>query len=74
MRGVFYYRSMKIDVDALARLEAVVKATGTQRAAAKQLGLSQAYIGDLLKGNRTFSDRILGKLGLRRTVIEAKAS
>ena len=65
---------MKIDVDAVARLRAVVKQEGSQKAAAKRLGCGPVYIGDLLKGQRAFSDKILQRLGLRRTVIEAKAS
>ena len=60
---------MKIDVDAAARLRAIVKQEGTQRAAALKLGISQGQLFDLLKGNRGFSDQMLAKLGLRRTVV-----
>lgn len=62
---------MKIDVDAAARLRAIVKREGSQRNAAKHLDISEVYICDLLKGRRDFSENILAKLGLRRTVIEA---
>lgn len=62
---------MKIDIDAQARLRALVKTAGSQKEAAEQLGFSQAYVNDLLKGRRVFSEPILEALGLRRTVIEA---
>jgi predicted transcriptional regulator len=64
---------MKIDVDAQARLLAVVKRAGTQAKAAQELGCSQSYVHELLKGTRGFSEPMLAKLGLRRTVIEAKS-
>ncbi len=63
---------MKIDVDALPRLQALVKAAGTNRAAAKQLEISEQHVGDLLHGRRGFSEAVLAKLGLRRTVVEMK--
>lgn len=62
---------MKTDVDAIARLRKVVEQTGTQTAAAEQLGLTQGEVSILLAGRRAFSDETLAKLGLRRTVIEA---
>ena len=64
---------MKIDEDAAEALRAVVKSQGTQLAAAKRLGCSEAYVSDLLRGRRGFSDEMLGKLGLRRTIIADKA-
>jgi plasmid maintenance system antidote protein VapI len=60
---------MKIDVDALARLRALVKQEGSQKNAAMRLGCHPVHVGDLLKGRRTFSDSMLARLGLRRTVI-----
>lgn len=63
---------MKIDVDAIARLRALITEVGTQREAAKRLGCSQVHVSDLLNGRRPFSDGMLAKLGLRRTVIEAR--
>ncbi len=60
---------MKIDVDAVARLRQVVTEEGNQERAAARLRCSPVHIGDLLRGRRTFSDKMLGKLGLRRTVI-----
>jgi len=63
---------MKIDVDAVARLRALCEAQGTQRDAAKHLGCSAPHVVDLLRGRRRFSDAMLAKLGLRRTVIEAR--
>ncbi len=65
---------MKIDVDAVKCLEALVETHGTQRAVAERLGCSEVYICDLLRGRRTFSDVMLSKLGLRRTIIAEKKS
>ncbi len=64
---------MKIDVDAVAKLWEVVKREGTQQNAAARLEIAPSHLGDLLHGRRTFSDAMLAKLGLRRTVIEAKS-
>lgn len=61
-------------MDALARrkLAAHVTRFDTQALAAKNLGISAQYLGDLLKGRRTFSESILGKLGLKRSIQEAR--
>lgn len=58
------------DVNAMDRLRAVVAREGTQRQAARWLGVTEAYVSDLMNGRRKFSDRILGKLGLERQVVE----
>jgi predicted transcriptional regulator len=60
---------MQIDVDALAALRRFVARYETQRQAAEALGFTQAYLSDLLKEQRPFSDNVLAKLGLRRTII-----
>lgn len=52
------------------RLEAHVARYRTQREAAAALGITQPYLSDLLQGRRTFSDAILGKLGLRWAVVK----
>lgn len=44
---------------------------GTQRKAAVSLGISQAYLSDLLLGRREFSPAMLEKLGLRKIVVKA---
>lgn len=41
----------------------------TQAAAAKALGITPAYLSDLVNGRRDLSDKMLTKLGLRRTVV-----
>ena len=46
----------------------------SQAAAAIELGVSAAYLVDLKRGRRGFSDVMLEKLGLRRVVIDRKAS
>ncbi len=64
---------MKIDVDATERLKALVKAHGTQKATAAHLGCTEGHVCDLLHSRRTFSDVMLSKLGLRRTIIAEKS-
>ncbi len=60
---------MKIDVDATKHLRALVDTHGTQKAVAERLKCSESVICDLLAGRRTFSNQMLAKLGLRRTVV-----
>jgi predicted transcriptional regulator len=51
-------------------LQALVTRLGTQRKAAKHLGVSQAYVSDVLKRRRPMSERLLGKLGFQRVVVQ----
>jgi DNA-binding transcriptional regulator YdaS (Cro superfamily) len=60
---------MSKDIDPKAWLRALVGRHGTQKAAAKALGVSPAYLSDMLMGRRDISERILAKLGLRRAVV-----
>lgn len=60
---------MKVDIDARAQLEAHIRLAGSQRELARRWGISQQYINQLLHGQRPFSEAILTKLGLRRTVV-----
>ena len=62
---------MKHDIDPLEVLKAQVAEAGGQVELAKRFNLSQAYISDLLRGRRGFSDQMLDRIGLRRTVIKA---
>lgn len=59
-------------VDPLERLRALVAQHGTHQATAAALGVSQAYLSDILKGARTVSPRMLALLGLQRIVVEQK--
>jgi hypothetical protein len=54
-------------------LRRYVAGRGTQRAAAKELGMSQAYLCDLLHGRRRASDALLATLGLRRREVVERA-
>ena len=56
--------------DPVKALRCEVARHGTQRAAAQRFGVSQAYLSDLLRGNRSFSDDMLRMLGLRRVVVK----
>ncbi len=59
-------------VDPYKALDAFVVECGTQREAAKRLGVTPQHISDLLGQRRTVSVRILKRLGLKRAVISAK--
>jgi transcriptional regulator with XRE-family HTH domain len=45
-----------------------VQKAGSQRALAEQLGVSQPFLNDVLKGNREPSAKLLEPLGLVRVV------
>ncbi len=63
---------MKAEVDAVAALQQLVNKAGSQAAAAERLQVVPSVVSEMLKGRRKFSDAMLAKLGLRRTVIAAK--
>jgi len=50
-------------------LDQLIARLGSQKAAAKHLGVSQAYVNDLAKRRRPMSAKILGKLGYKRVVV-----
>ena len=60
--------------DPRAALLEFIASQGTQKSAAAALGVSATYLVDLKRGRRGFSDVMLEKLGLRRVVIDRKAS
>ena len=62
------------ELNPVERLQAFVARFPTQKAAAEALGISNVYVSDLLNGRRDINDKMLAKLGLRRTVIEARKS
>ena len=51
------------------RLAAVIRAAGSQRAAAAQLGVSFAYLNDVVRGRRAVSARLARALGLERVTV-----
>lgn len=50
-------------------LSQMVDEKGSQSAVAKWLGVSDAYLSDILNGNRGVSDDIARKLGYRKVVV-----
>lgn len=54
--------------EALKRIRDLVKRSGSQVAAAKELNISPAFLGDILRGARPISDNVAQKLGYRRVV------
>ncbi len=59
---------VKVDIDARAKLVAAIKQAGGQRALAREWGVSQQYLCDVVNGRRPISESILDRLGLRRVV------
>lgn len=57
--------------EVLQALRDAVSAAGSQRTYATRIGVSQAYLGDVLHGRRHPSERVLSALGLRRIVVIA---
>lgn len=57
--------------EVLDALAAAVDAAGSQRAFTRNIGLSQAYVADVLAENRQPGERVLEALGLKRIVIIA---
>ncbi len=57
-----------------ARLRAAVKQAGDQQTYARQIGISPAYLSDVLNARREPGDSILSALGLRKQVryVEAR--
>jgi hypothetical protein len=51
------------------QLEKAVEAAGTQTAWAKRHGISVAYVNDLLRERKEFSDAVARKLGYRRVLM-----
>ncbi len=58
-------------VDPIEALRAFVATHQTQRQAAAALGISQAYLSDILNERRDVSETVLEKLGLKRIVVKA---
>ena len=50
-------------------LTVMIDERGSQRAVAQELGVSQAYLGDVLHGRRGVSAKLAGKLGYERVVV-----
>lgn len=59
------------NAEVLAALREAVSAAGSQRTYASQIGVSQAYLGDVLHGRRAAGERVLSALGLKRITVIA---
>lgn len=51
-----------------------IRAAGSQKAWAQAIGVSEAYLSDVLNGRRDPGESILGPLGLRKEVRYVKVS
>jgi len=54
-------------------LQQEVQRKGTQAALAKELGITAAYLGDVLNGKRMPGPTLLNALGFRRVITYEKA-
>lgn len=52
--------------------KAYVERCGGQKAAALKLGCSPQFVGQLFHGHKRVPDAMLGKIGLRRSVVAVK--
>lgn len=52
-----------------AALQQAVDQVGSQRTYASSIGISQAYLADVLNSRRAAGDKILAVLGLRRVAV-----
>lgn len=59
------------EVDPQEALQSFLAQYATRGDAASALSCSQQHLSDLLRGNRTFSPRLLKKLGLKLSVVKA---
>jgi transcriptional regulator with XRE-family HTH domain len=53
-------------------LQRRVQTAGTQAALAKELGITAAYLGDVLNGKRKPGPTVLNALGFRRVITYVK--
>lgn len=57
---------------AIEDLKELVKEKGSRKAAAKELDISAAYVGELINGTRPLTDTVLEKLGYQKVVVHVK--
>lgn len=55
--------------EVMAALRDAVAAAGSQRAAAAKMGVSQAYLADVIHGRRAIGTRVLAALGFQRVTL-----
>lgn len=59
---------MLTEQDVIKRLTEAVEAAGGQRQFARSIGLTPAYVNDVLHGRRALADRILAAIGVERRI------
>lgn len=55
-------------MDPIKEIRRRIAIAGSQRKFAREIGISDAYLCDLLKGNRSPSDRILHAIGMEKVI------
>lgn len=56
------------EADCVQRLIALIAKHGSQRAAAAEVGITQAYFSDVIQGKRAVGPKVLKYFGLKREV------
>ena len=57
-------------INIIVEIKKAVEIAGSQKELAKQWGISEQYLSDLIRHKRRASNRILKNLGLKRAVVE----
>ncbi len=60
--------------EAIELIKKIIEKEGAQYKAAKKLGISAAYLSDILKNRRAISDKVSKKLGYERITTYKKLS
>lgn len=55
-------------VDIIIKIKNRIEERGSQKALAKEWGISEAYLCDILKGNRAPGPKILNPLGMKKVI------
>lgn len=60
---------MLTEQEVIKRLRDAIEDAGGQREFARRVGLTPAYVNDVLHGRRALADRILAAIGVERGVV-----
>ena len=61
--------TLAVEHDLRDELTAAVEREGTQTALARDLGISESFLGDILHGRRGISEKLANKLGWKRVTV-----
>ena len=64
LRGI-----MGCEHDMRELLTGLIASVGTQKSVAEMMGISQAYLGDILRGKKALGEKTAARLGWRRMTV-----